>query len=80
MKLYKMRYYYSLQPWYMRDGIFKLVRKTEHYISYFGRDCEWEDIRTGVSVNNWDSVMEELSTEDTKVILRDLNLNKIGID
>jgi hypothetical protein len=30
--------------------------------------------------NNWDSVMEELSTEDTKVILRDLNLNKIGID
>lgn len=79
MKLYKMKYYYSKQPWYVKDAIFRLVRKTEHHITYFGRDCEWEDINTGERINIWDRVMEELSTEDSKVILRDLNLNKIGI-
>ena len=79
MKLYKMKYYYSTQPWYNKDGIFILVKTTEHYITHFGRDCEWEDINTGERINIWDKVMEELPTEDSKVILRDLNLNKIGI-
>jgi hypothetical protein len=79
MKLYKMRSYYSNQPWYEKDSIFELIHKTERWISYFGIDCEWRNIHTGELINNWDRIMEEISIEETKQILRNINLHKLGI-
>lgn len=79
-KLYKMKEEYSLQDWYNGDGVFELeFRHTDRYIQHFGTDCTWINFRTKEIVNIWDNCMREISNEELTKLVRDYNLEQLGI-
>ncbi len=74
---YKMRERYALQKWYSK-GTFRLVKRhEERYVGAFGTDCEWQEVFTGESFNNWDRIMEELPEEKCIAIRREISLKDI---
>lgn len=76
MILYKMKYYFSRQPWYNGSDYFIFIKKN-HQFSPFDADCRWENIITGEVIDNWNYVMEKLPIEESKEVLRELLINKI---
>lgn len=69
-----MKFEYSRQPWYDKDGVYRLVEKhQDRYLMIFGTDCTWENVVTGQLINNWDRVMTPL----TQLEVREFNLNRI---
>lgn len=78
--LYKMKYEYSRQPWYNGDDVFELdFIYTDKYFSQFGTDCSWINFKTKETINIWDRCMRKITDDEGKQIIRDYNLEQLGI-
>jgi hypothetical protein len=79
IKLFKMKEEYVYQSWYS-DDIFELdyIHKDRH-IHIFGTDCSWTNFRTKEKINIWDRCMRKITDEEGKQLVREYNLEKLGI-
>ncbi len=77
--LYKMKEEYIYQNWYS-DGVFELdyIHK-DRYMSSFGTDCSWTNFKTKETINIWDRCMRKITDEEGKQLIREYNLEKLGI-
>lgn len=79
-ELYKMREEYMNQRWYNGDDVFELKSKhIDRTISGFGTDCTWINFRTKEKINIWDRSMRKITAEESKQLIREYNLEKLGI-
>ena len=78
--LYKMREEYKNQHWYNGDDVFELefIHKDRH-IQQFGTDCSWSNFRTKEIINIWDRCMRKITIEEGKQLIREYNLQQLGI-
>ena len=77
--LYKMKEKYKNQHWYNGDDVFEL-----NYIHYnrsihHCTDCTWTNFRTKEIIKIWDKCMRKITEEESKQIIREYNLEKLGI-
>ena len=80
IKLYKMKEEYSRQNWYNGDDVFELESiHVDRQIYNFGTDCTWINFRTKEKTNIWDRCMRIITEEESKSLLREYNLEKLGI-
>jgi hypothetical protein len=77
--LYKMKEEYSYQHWYS-DGVFELdyIHK-DRYMPSLGTDCSWTNFKTKETINIWDRCMRKITDEEGKQLIREYNLEKLGI-
>ena len=78
--LYKMREEYMNQNWYNGDDVFELefIHKDRHILQ-FGTDCSWSNFRTKETINIWDRCMRKITIEEGKQLVREYNLQQLGI-
>jgi len=77
MILTRYKEYYSLQPWYNKEiYVFVKIRRNR-YITNFGTDCTFRNLRTGEEISCWDGNMERIEEEEAKEILRNHNIDKL---
>ncbi len=77
--LYKIREEYMYQSWYS-DGVFQLdFIYQERYMQSFGTDCLWKNFKTGETINIWDRCMRRVTPEERKELVREYNLQQLGI-
>jgi len=75
-----MKQEYSLQNWYNGDDVFEFeFLHTDRYIRNFGTDCTWINFRTKETINIWDNCMRAISQDEFIQLVRDYNLEKLGI-
>ena len=62
------------------DGVFELdyIHKGR-YMSSFGTDCSWINFKTKETINIWDRCMRIITEEESKSLVREYNLEKLGI-
>ncbi len=78
--LYKMREEFMNQVWYNSDDIFELgFTHINRQITPFGTDCTWINFRTKERINIWDKCMRKITEKESKQIIREYNLEKLGI-
>jgi hypothetical protein len=79
IKLYRMKGEYSRQNWYTND-VFELdYIYNDRYMTNFGTDCTWINFRTKEKINIWDRCMRIITEEESKSLVREYNLEKLGI-
>ena len=80
IKLYRMKEEYSRQNWYNGDDVFELESiHVDRQIYNFGTDCTWINFRTREKTNIWDRCMRIITEEESKSLVREYNLEKLGI-
>jgi len=80
IKLYRMKEEYSRQNWYNSDDVFELdYIHNDRYMTNFGTDCTWINFRTKEKINIWDRCMRIITEEESKSLIREYNLEKLGI-
>ena len=80
IKLYKMKEEYSRQNWYNGNDVFELESiHVDRQIYNFGTDCTWINFRTKEKTNIWDRCMRIITEEESKSLVREYNLEKLGI-
>ncbi len=80
IKLYRMKEEYSRQNWYNGDDVFELESiHVDRQIYNFGTDCTWINFRTKEKTNIWDRCMRIITEEESKSLVREYNLEKLGI-
>ena len=78
--LFKMKQEYMNQPWYNADDVFELeLKHTDRYMPTFGTDCSWSNFRTKETINIWDRCMRRITDEEGKQLVREYNLQQLGI-
>jgi len=78
--LYKMREEYMNQHWYNADDVFELeFIHNDRHIRQFGTDCSWSNFRTKETINIWDRCMRKITIEEAKQLIREYNLQQLGI-
>lgn len=79
-KLFKMKEEYMNQHWYNGDDVFELDSiYYDRQIQPFGTDSSWINFRTKEKTNIWDRYMRMITTEESKQLIREYNLEKLGI-
>ena len=79
-ELYKMKEEYMNQRWYNGDDVFEFdFIYYERFLSEFGTDCSWINFRTKEKINIWDRCMRKITDEEGKQLVREYNLEKLGI-
>lgn len=80
IKLYRMKEEYSRQNWYNGNDVFELESiHVDRQIYNFGTDCTWINFRTKEKTNIWDRCMRIITEEESKSLVREYNLEKLGI-
>lgn len=80
IKLYRIKEEYSRQNWYNGDDVFELESiHVDRQIYNFGTDCTWINFRTKEKTNIWDRCMRIITEEESKSLVREYNLEKLGI-
>ena len=80
IKLYRFKEEYSRQNWYNGDDVFELESiHVDRQIYNFGTDCTWINFRTKEKTNIWDRCMRIITEEESKSLVREYNLEKLGI-
>ena len=80
IKLYRMKEEYSRQNWYNGNDVFELESiHVDRQIYNFGTDCTWINFRTKEKINIWDRCMRIITEEESKSLVREYNLEKLGI-
>lgn len=76
--LYKMKEEYINQPWYNGNDVFELgyiyQYQTGGYIY-----CSWSNFRTKETINIWDRCMRKITDEEFRQLIREYNLEQLGI-
>jgi hypothetical protein len=79
IKLFKMKEEYVYQSWYS-DDVFEIESiHVDRQIYNFGTDCTWINFRTKEKINIWDRCMRIITEEESKSLVREYNLEKLGI-
>jgi len=79
IKLFKMKEEYVYQSWYSND-VFEIESiHVDRQIYNFGTDCTWINFRTKEKINIWDRCMRIITEEESKSLVREYNLEKLGI-
>ena len=80
IKLYRMKEEYSRQNWYNGNDVFEIESiHIDRQIYNFGTDCTWINFRTKEKINTWDRCMRIITEEESKSLVREYNLEKLGI-
>ena len=80
IKLYRIKEEYSRQNWYNSNDVFELESiHVDRQIYNFGTDCTWINFRTKEKINIWDRCMRIITEEESKSLVREYNLEKLGI-
>jgi len=77
MILYRMKMYYSTQPWFDKE-IYTLV-DIDDYITPFGKDATWKNLLTREERSLFFDIMEPISDLESIAIIREIRLEQIGI-
>lgn len=77
MILYRIKMYYSTQPWFDKE-IYTFV-DIDDYITPFGKNATWRNLRTREEKNLFFDIMEPISDSESITIIREIRLEQIGI-
>ena len=68
------------QHWYNADDVFELeFIHNDRHIRQLGTDCSWSNFRTKETINIWDRCMRKITIEEAKQLIREYNLQQLGI-
>ena len=80
MELFKMKEEYMNQHWYNSRDVFEIYSVNfDRFFYHFGTDCTWINFRTKEKINIWDRCMRKITAEESKQLIREYNLEKLGI-